>query len=130
MGDDLREGTPLQVLHHDPQLVTDQERVVHLHDVGMRKVTHDDDFIEQQFSSLLLPQIHLLDSHLSSHWLFGRDPNGSRRSLTDLHEVRQVVPWITFADDQLQCFPELLVGQALLLWLLRRLDLLVLRDRW
>lgn len=125
MSDDLSEGTSLQVLHHDPQLVPDQERVVHLHDVRVVIVSHDDDFVEQKLPSLLLPQIHLLDSHLPSGHLIGRDPDRTRRSLTDLREVGQVVPGISSAHHHLQCLSELLVGQPLLLRLLRRLDLLL-----
>ena len=41
MRDDVREGPALQELHDDPELVLDQEAVVHLDNVRMVVVPHD-----------------------------------------------------------------------------------------
>ena len=40
--DDVCEGTALQELHDDPELVLDQEAVVHLDNVRVVVVPHDD----------------------------------------------------------------------------------------
>lgn len=87
VSDDLSKCSSFQILHHDPQLVADQKRVVHFHDVRVVIVAHNDDFIKKEFASLLFPQIHLLDRDLTSSRPLGRDPNSPSRSLADLLEV-------------------------------------------
>ena len=41
VGDDVRQRSAFQVLHHHPQLVSNQEAVVHLYDVWVMVVAHD-----------------------------------------------------------------------------------------
>lgn len=55
MGNDVSQRTALQELHHDPKLIVDQEAAVRFHDIRMVVVAHDDDLVEQQLASLLLP---------------------------------------------------------------------------
>lgn len=66
MRHNVRQCTALQVLHHHPQFVGHQEAAVRLDDVRMMIVAHDDHLVEQQFTALLLSQIHLFDSHLAA----------------------------------------------------------------
>ena len=41
VSDDIRQSAAFQVLHHDPQLVADQETVVHFDNVRMMIVAHN-----------------------------------------------------------------------------------------
>ncbi len=43
MRNNVSESPAFQELHDDPELVSDQEAVVHVHDVRVVVVAHDDD---------------------------------------------------------------------------------------
>ena len=63
LGDDVGERAAAQILHHDPELVVDQVAAVHVDNVGVLVVAHDDHFVEEELAALLLVQIHLLYGH-------------------------------------------------------------------
>lgn len=66
--------------------------------------------IEEKFSSLLFPQVHLFNRHLFAAVLFGGNAHNARGALSDLQEVVQVLARVARVHHQLQRCPELLVG--------------------
>ena len=75
--------------------------VVHLHDVGVVIIAHDDNLVEQQLPPLLLPKIHPFHRHLFQTGPLRCDANNPSASFADLYEVLQVVPWVPCRHDHL-----------------------------
>lgn len=97
VGHDVGQRTSLEVLHHNPQLVVHEEAAVRLDDVRVVVVSHDNNLIEQQLAALLLPQVHLLDGHLTTcrkkFLQFMSLPHQRNRYLpVDLSVAMQTVP--------------------------------------
>lgn len=61
--DDVREGTSLHVLHHNPEVILVQERVDVVDDVGVPRGTHDQDLVDNQVFLRLFIEIHLFDGN-------------------------------------------------------------------
>lgn len=87
MGDNVRQCAALEELHDHPELVLHQEGVVHLDDVRVVVVAHDDHLVEEQLPALLLPQVHLLHRHLALGVAVVGDADDARRALANLQEV-------------------------------------------
>lgn len=107
---DVCEGAAFQELHDDPQLVLDEKRVVHFDDVGVVVVPHDDDLVEQELPTLLFAKVHLLHRYLTSALSLAGDADDASGSFSDLDEVVQVEPGITWTDYHLKSCSKLFVG--------------------
>ncbi len=69
-------------------------------------------FIEEQFSPLLLPEVHHLDGDLPPAVLLSGDAHHTRGALADLHEVLQIRARVAGVHHLLQRGSELLVGES------------------
>lgn len=87
MRNDIRQCTSLKKLHHNPKLVLDKKRVVHLNNIWVMMVTHNDNLVKEKLTSLLLPQVHLLHSYLSLCVSIVSNANDARRALANFEEV-------------------------------------------
>lgn len=58
--------------------------------------------IEQQFSSLLLSQVHLLYGYLTPCGLIRRNANNSSRTFSNLYKVLQIISRVTRTDHHLK----------------------------
>ena len=63
--------------------------------------------IEEQFSTLLLPQVHLFDCHLAASCSLRSDAHDACWAFTDLDEIVEVFPWVSWTDDHLEGCTEL-----------------------
>ena len=109
-----REGPTCQVLHDDPELVADQVAGVHVDDVGVAVVAHDDDLVEEELAPLLPVQVHLLDGDEGGArgvQVAGR-VHRARRALADLGGAGEAAERLAAVHHQLERVAELLVREA------------------
>lgn len=86
MSDNICESATFQIFHDDPEFVIHEITVVHLHDVVMMILAHDHDLVEEELATLLLTQVHLLDSHLSTCLPVDGRAHDACRALTNLEK--------------------------------------------
>ena len=91
------------------RLSSNRKQHAHLNNVRMMIISHDDHFVEQQFTSLLLEQIHLFDCDLLAGASFGCNANDSSGSFADFNEILVIRSRIVGVHHQLQGGSELFV---------------------
>jgi hypothetical protein len=59
--DDVGERSTLHVLHHNPKVALEQERVDIVDNIAMPRLLHDEDLVDDEILLGLLLKVHLLD---------------------------------------------------------------------
>ena len=59
--DNVGQAAALHVLHTDPEIAADEERVDVIDNVGVPRLFHDEDLVDDEVLLRLLLEVHLLD---------------------------------------------------------------------
>lgn len=79
---DVGQRSSLHVLHDDPEVALEEERVDVVDDVAVSRLLHDEDLVDDEILLRLLLEVHLLDRDAQVRSDLVRRVDSSRRSAT------------------------------------------------
>ena len=100
--DDVGQGASLHVLHDDPEVALEQERVDKVDDVAVTTLLHDEDFVDDQVLLRLLLEVHLLDRDAEVRADLIRRVDSSRGALSDLDQAAVQLGRVRVGTDCIQ----------------------------
>lgn len=99
-GDHIGKTAAFHVLHHNPEVAADKERVHEVDDVLVPAVPHDQNLVDDEILLGLLFQVHLLDGNAFVGSNLKRCVNATRSALADLDQIAELLCRVgRIADD-------------------------------